>query len=106
MAQLTGLLAETLSISGAQLVKVFGTEEIETERVRAKGQELLEVKVKQALTGRWFTMVLGVITSVGPALVPRLHDVTGGGSSRRPGRPYARLYRQQTLSPEPAAGQR
>ncbi|HEY0239990.1 MAG TPA: ABC transporter ATP-binding protein [Friedmanniella sp.] len=74
MAQLTGLLAETLSISGAQLIKVFGTEEVETDRVRAKGQELLEVNVKQTLTGRWFTMILGVIESVGPALI-----FAGGG---------------------------
>lgn len=69
MAQLTGLLAETLSISGAQLIKVSGTEEVETDRVRAKGQQLMDVNVRQALTGRWFIMVLGVIESVGPALV-------------------------------------
>lgn len=69
MAQLTGVLAETLSISGAQLIKVFGTEAVETDRVRARGQQLMEVNVKQALTGRWFTMVLGVIEKIGPALV-------------------------------------
>jgi ATP-binding cassette subfamily B protein len=69
MAQLTGLLAETLSISGAQLIKVFGTEDVEAHRVRAKGAELMEVNVKQALTGRWFAMVLGVIEKIGPAMV-------------------------------------
>jgi ATP-binding cassette subfamily B protein len=74
MAQLTGLLAETLSISGAQLIKVFGTEEVEADRVRAQGQVLMDVNVRQALAGRWFTMVLGVIGSIGPALV-----FAGGG---------------------------
>lgn len=48
---------------------MFGTEEVETERVRAKGQQLMDVNVRQALVGRWFIMVLGVIESVGPALV-------------------------------------
>ena len=69
MAQLTGLLAETLSISGAQLIKVFGTEEVETDRLRTQGRRLMDVNVRQALAGRWFTMVLGVIGSIGPALV-------------------------------------
>ena len=62
MAQLTGLLAETLSISGAQLIKVFGTEEVETDRLRTQGQRLMDVNVRQALAGRWFTMVLGEVS--------------------------------------------
>ncbi|SER26109.1 ABC transporter ATP-binding protein [Microlunatus flavus] len=74
LAQLTGVLAETLSISGAQLIKVFGTEGTETDRVRDRGRELMEVNVRQALVGRWFTMALAVVESVGPALV-----LAGGG---------------------------
>jgi len=69
MAQLTGLLAETLSISGAQLIKVFGTEEVEADRVHALGRRLMDVNVRQALAGRWFSMLLAVIESAGPALV-------------------------------------
>jgi ATP-binding cassette subfamily B protein len=69
MAELTGVLAETLSISGAQLIKVFGTEKVETGRVQAKGEELMRVNVQQTLVGRWFNMMLGVVESLGPALL-------------------------------------
>ena len=74
MAELTGVLAETLSISGAQLIKVFGTEKVETERVRAKGQELMEVNVAQTMMARRFNLMLTVIESVSPALL-----FAGGG---------------------------
>jgi ATP-binding cassette subfamily B protein len=69
MAELTGLLAETLSLSGALLVKTFGAEKLERRRVKEKCGELMRLSLEQTLLGRWFTMLLGLFESVGPALI-------------------------------------
>ena len=68
-AEITGILTETLSVSGALLLKVFGTEEHETERFRSKAAEIMTLQLKQTLIGRWFQMILGLFESLGPALV-------------------------------------
>jgi ATP-binding cassette, subfamily B, bacterial len=68
MAELTGILTETLSVSGAYLIRVFGTERFETERLRTKGRELVESSLKQTLAGRRFRAFMGMFESVGPAL--------------------------------------
>ncbi len=69
LAELTGILTETLSVSGALLLKVFGGEAREAERVAEKGRQLRELSIRQTLLGRWFQMVLGLFESAGPALV-------------------------------------
>jgi ATP-binding cassette subfamily B protein len=69
MGELVALLAETLSISGALLLKVFGTEKQETERVERKAQEIMALSLKQNLVGRWFQVVLGFFEATGPAIV-------------------------------------
>ena len=67
-SELTGLLTETLSVSGALLVKVFGRERAEVQRFSEKLQELKNLSLEQSLVGRWFQMVLGLFESIGPAL--------------------------------------
>jgi ATP-binding cassette subfamily B protein len=67
-SELTGLLTETLSVSGALLVKVFGREKAEVRRVSEKLEELKALALEQSLVGRWFQMVLGLFESIGPAL--------------------------------------
>jgi ATP-binding cassette subfamily B protein len=69
LAELTGILTETLSVSGAYLVRVFGAEKLEAERLRAKSRELLELNLRQTLVGRQFQVLMGLFESVGPALV-------------------------------------
>ena len=69
LAELTGILAETLSISGAALMRIFGAERFEAERLRAKGRELIDLSLKQTLAGRWFQMLMGLFETIGPALV-------------------------------------
>jgi ATP-binding cassette, subfamily B, bacterial len=69
MGELTGILAETLSISGALLVKVFGSEEAELRRFAAKAEEIKTLSLQQWLVGRWFQMLLNLFEAVGPALV-------------------------------------
>jgi ATP-binding cassette subfamily B protein len=67
-SELTGMLTETLSVSGALLVKVFGREKAEVQRVSEKLHELKSLSLEQLLVGRWFQMVLGLFESIGPAL--------------------------------------
>ena len=74
MGDVTGILAETLTVSGALLLKVSGTEKVEAERLRERAQEVLTFSVRSALVGRWFQMLLGLFETVGPALV-----FAGGG---------------------------
>lgn len=68
-SELTGILTETLSVSGALLVKVFGAEDFEITRFRAKADEIKRLSLEQTLAGRWFRMLLGLFEAAGPAIV-------------------------------------
>jgi len=69
MAELTGILLETLSVSGVLLIKVFGARKRETQRLREKALELQQASLKQNLVGRWFQMLMKLFEDLGPALV-------------------------------------
>ncbi len=69
MAELTGVLDESLSAAGSLLVKVFGAERLEAQRLREKAEALLELNLRQTLVGRWFQMFVSVFESFGLALV-------------------------------------
>jgi ATP-binding cassette subfamily B protein len=69
MAELTGILMETLSVSGVLLIKVFGTRARETQRLRDKALELQAASLRQNLVGRWFQMLMKLFEDLGPALV-------------------------------------
>jgi ATP-binding cassette subfamily B protein len=69
VGELTGVLTETLSVSGALLVKVFGGERAEIARFQTKAAEIRRLSLEQSLIGRWFRMLLGLFEALGPALV-------------------------------------
>jgi ATP-binding cassette subfamily B protein len=69
VSELTGILTETLSVSGALLVKVFGGEDAEVRRFRTKAEEIKRLSLEQSLVGRWFQLLLGLFEAVGPAIV-------------------------------------
>jgi ATP-binding cassette, subfamily B, bacterial len=69
MAELTGILMETLSVSGVLLIKVFGARKRETERLRDKARELQAASLRQNLVGRWFQMLMKLFEDLGPAVV-------------------------------------
>jgi ATP-binding cassette subfamily B protein len=69
IGELTGILTETLSVSGALLVKVFGGQETEIRRFRAKAEEIKQLSLEQTLVGRWFQLMLGLFEAAGPAIV-------------------------------------
>jgi ATP-binding cassette, subfamily B, bacterial len=68
-AELTGLVAETLSVSGTTLRKTFAAEPIEIARFEGTARELMALNLKQSLLGRWFRMLLALLEATGPALV-------------------------------------
>ena len=69
VGELTGILTETLSVSGALLVKVFGGERAEIDRFEKKAAEIRRLSLEQSLVGRWFKMLLGLFEAIGPAIV-------------------------------------
>lgn len=69
VAELNSITQESLNISGATLIKAFGTQEREKEKYFRKNWELMQLNIKQKMIGRWFFMILRVISDAGPAIV-------------------------------------
>ena len=83
VADLSSQVQETLSVSGALLVRTSGQEEAETQRFRDRSQHLMDVQIRQTLVGRWFFMLLGITSAAAPALIYWFggHQVIGGSMS-------------------------
>ena len=68
-AEMNALMQETLGVSGALLVKLFGRTDYEDGRFRARARRVADLGVRQATIGRWFFMALGVMSALGTAVV-------------------------------------
>lgn len=68
-AEMNATMSETLNVSGALLVKLFGREKRELERFSKDGAAVRDIGVKSAVIGRWFFMMLSVVGAVGSAAV-------------------------------------
>jgi ATP-binding cassette subfamily B protein len=68
-AEMSTTLNETLNISGAILVKLFGREKREYERFSKDGAGVRDIGVRSAVIGHWFFMILSVVSAVGSAVV-------------------------------------
>jgi ATP-binding cassette, subfamily B, bacterial len=68
-AQLTAYLQERLSISGYVLARVFGRQPDELAQFKGLNVDLMKLQIRSAMVGRWFFLFIGVVGSVGPALV-------------------------------------
>ena len=68
-AEMNALMQETLGVSGALLVKLFGRTDYEDERFRSRARRVGDLGVRQATIGRWFFMALGVMSALGTAVV-------------------------------------
>lgn len=69
LGELSALLEETLSLSGALVVKTFGTEARESDRFAAVNGEVRQAQVQQALIGQWSSVVVQGLAAFGPALL-------------------------------------
>ncbi len=68
-ADMNALMNETLNVSGALLVKIFGRRGDENERFRARAARVRDIGIRQAIIGRWFFLGLSLASSVGTAVV-------------------------------------
>jgi ATP-binding cassette, subfamily B, bacterial len=68
-AEMNATMNETLNVSGALLVKLFGRETMEYEQFSEQALKVHDIGIETAVTGRWFMMMLSVVTAIGTALV-------------------------------------
>lgn len=69
LANLNSQMQETLSVSGALLVKTFGRQEFEAERFDETASEIRRLNIRRAMVGRWFGVAMGLFGSLAPVLV-------------------------------------
>ena len=67
--EMNQLINETLSVSGSLLVKLFTREEREYERFVAVNNEVTQLSLKESNSGRWFRVMMGMFTQLGPLLI-------------------------------------
>jgi ATP-binding cassette subfamily B protein len=68
-AEMNALMNETLNVSGALLVKLFGRADDENRRMMEHAHGVRDAGVRQALISRWFFMGLSLASAAGTALV-------------------------------------
>jgi ATP-binding cassette, subfamily B, bacterial len=69
LAEMSVYMQEVLGISGLLLVKAFSKERQEEVRFRDLNLELRWLKVREAMIGRGFQALLGLLSTLGPALL-------------------------------------
>jgi ATP-binding cassette subfamily B protein len=69
LGELSVALEETLSLSGAIVVKSFGTEEREAQRFNAVNANVRREQVAQLLVGQWLSVIVQSLAALGPALL-------------------------------------
>ncbi|HAJ65257.1 MAG TPA: ABC transporter [Clostridiales bacterium] len=67
--EMNQLINETLSVSGSLLVKLFTREQKEYERFVDVNEEVTQLALKEQNSGRWFRVVMGMFTQLGPLLI-------------------------------------
>jgi ATP-binding cassette subfamily B protein len=68
-AEMNATMNETLNVSGALLVKLFGRERYELDRFSHDAEGVRDIGIEQAVVMRWFFMLLGVVSAIGTAVV-------------------------------------
>ena len=67
--EMNQVINETLSVSGSMLVKLFTREEKEYKNFVKVNEEVTQLSLKEARSGRWFRVVMGMFTQLGPLLI-------------------------------------
>lgn len=68
-AAMTAQLSETLGVSGALLVKLFGRQREEAARFRQRAAAVRDIGIQLAVAGRWLMLLYGLAAALGTALV-------------------------------------
>jgi ATP-binding cassette subfamily B protein len=69
IAKMNAVMQELLNISGALLVKLFGRTEVEDKHFEQRARDVREINVRRAVTGALFFVSLGLLSSIGVAIV-------------------------------------
>jgi ATP-binding cassette subfamily B protein len=69
IADLSSVLDETLSVSGALLTKTFGRQGREIRRFREVSHSLLQLELKKTMIGQLFWVIIQAFWAVAPALI-------------------------------------
>jgi ATP-binding cassette subfamily B protein len=67
--QMNQVISESLSVSGSLLVKLFSRENKEYERFVEVNDQLTQIALKEQRSGKWFRVMMGMFSQVGPLLV-------------------------------------
>ena len=68
-AEMNSIMSETLNVSGALLVKLFGRAAIEAARFSGRADRVRRAGVRQAYMMRWFYLTVSLISAVGTVVV-------------------------------------
>ena len=68
-AEMNALMNETLNVSGALLVKLFGRADDENRRMTTRAEAVAASGVRQAVVTRGFFLAMSLVSAVGTALV-------------------------------------
>jgi ATP-binding cassette subfamily B protein len=68
-AQMNATMNETLNISGALLVKLFGRAKVEVTRFEQRASQVRDLGINRGVMGTWFFVIIGLLSAVGTALV-------------------------------------
>jgi ATP-binding cassette subfamily B protein len=68
-AAMNALMSETLNVSGALLTKLFGRQADEVAKFTRRSDDVADIGIRRALVGRWFFLILGLVSAGGTALI-------------------------------------
>jgi ATP-binding cassette subfamily B protein len=68
-AEMSATMNETLNVSGALLVKLFGREAREMARFKRDSAGVRDIGIRSAVVSRWFFMTLSIIGAIGTAVI-------------------------------------
>ncbi|MSQ32432.1 MAG: ABC transporter ATP-binding protein [Dehalococcoidia bacterium] len=69
VADMTSHIQETLSVSGALLIKAFGREKSETGKFNKNAGGVMSLSIRESLVGRWFFLVLALVPTIGTGVI-------------------------------------
>ena len=67
--QMNTMMNETLNVSGALLVKLFGRQRDEVKKFGERAERVRDIGIRQAMVGRWFFLGLELVSAVGTVVV-------------------------------------
>jgi ATP-binding cassette subfamily B protein len=69
IGRLAVVVEETLSLSGALVIKSFGTEAREYRRFQTVNDGVRAAQIEQTLVGQWSSVIVQALAALGPALI-------------------------------------